>query len=112
MKLSQVDLIANIIKDNFLSYIENDLSNEDKNLPSFYIWHDFRNIHSNYNSKIELNMSVQYFNLIKNHDNPSFNSAVENVPKPYAYIKDLNERKKFKDFIQTFQDVIEQFPFI
>ena len=103
MKLSQVDLIANVIKDNFLSYIENDLSNEDKNLPSFYIWHDFRNIHSNYNSKIELNMSVQYFNLIKNHDNPSFNSAVENVPKPYAYIKDLNERKKFKDFIQTHQ---------
>lgn len=103
MKLSQVDLIANVIKDNFLSYIENDLSNEDKNLPSFYIWHDFRNIHSNYNSKIELNMSVQYFNLIKNHDNPSFNSAVENGPKPYAYIKDLNERKKFKDFIQTHQ---------
>lgn len=103
MKLSQVDLIANVIKDNFLSYIENDLSNEDKNLPSFYIWHDFRNIHSNYNSKIELNMSVQYFNLIKNHDNPSFNSAVENRPKPYAYIKDLNERKKFKDFIQTHQ---------
>lgn len=103
MKLSQVDLIANVIKDNFLSYIENDLSNEDKNLPSFYIWHDFRNIHFNYNSKIELNMSVQYFNLIKNHDNPSFNSAVENGPKPYAYIKDLNERKKFKDFIQTHQ---------
>lgn len=40
MKLSQVDLITNVIKENFLSYlsnITNDLSNEDPPLSLFPI---------------------------------------------------------------------------
>lgn len=106
MKLSQVDFIANVIKDNFLSYlsnITNDLSNEDSPLSLFPIWQNFKVINFDYNSKIELDMSFQYFNLIKNHENPSFNSAVEKLPKPYGYINNPNERKNFKDFIQNHQ---------
>lgn len=100
MKLSQVDLIANVIKDNFLSYIENDLPNEDKHLSPFYIWQNFKAIHFNYNSKIELGMSWHYFNLIKNHENPSFSSVVEKLPKPYAY---KNNSKEIKEFLQNHQ---------
>ena len=79
MKLSQVDLITNVIKENFLSYlsnITNDLSNEDPPLSLFPIWQNFKAKNFDYNSKIELNMSVKYFNLIKNHENPSFSSVV------------------------------------
>ena len=100
MKLSQVDLIANVIKDNFLSYIENDLPNEDKHLSPFYIWQNFKAIHFNYNSKIELGMSWHSFNLIKNHENPSFSSVVEKLPKPYAY---KNNSKEIKEFLQNHQ---------
>ena len=106
MKLSQVDLIANVIKDNFLSYlsnITNDLSNEDQPVSLFPIWQNFKAKNFDYNSKIELNMSVKYFNLIKNHENPSFSSVVEKLPKPYGYRGNPNEIKRLKDFIQNHQ---------
>lgn len=106
MKLSQVDLITNVIKENFLSYlsnITNDLSNEDQPLSLFPIWQNFKAKNFDYNSKIELNMSVKYFNLIKNHENPSFSSVVEKLPKPYGYRGNPNEIKRLKDFIQNHQ---------
>ena len=106
MKLSQVDLIANVIKDNFLSYlsyITNYLSNEDQPLSLFPIWQKFKKENFDYNSKIELNINVKYFNLIKNHENPSFSSVVEKLPKPYGYRGNPNEIKRLKDFIQNHQ---------
>ena len=106
MKLSQVDLIANVIKDNFLSYlsnITNDLSNEDQPVSLFPIWQNFKAKNFDYNSKIELNINVKYFNLIKNHENPSFSSVVEKLPKPYGYRGNPNEIKRLKDFIQNHQ---------
>lgn len=103
MKLSQVDLIANVIKDNFLSYITNYLSNEDHPLSLFPIWQKFKKENFDYNSKIELNINVKYFNLIKNHENPSFSSVVEKLPKPYGYRGNPNEIKRLKDFIQNHQ---------